>query len=262
MNNLENVTFIIPTFIESSDRFNNAKSTLGYLNNWFKTNVIIHEIIEDSSRLDFLNDLKNLNIKHLTEKRDGMNYHRTRQLNEMLNLVTTPITANYDIDVILPVQSYVDSQEMLLNDEADVVYPYGNGIWQKRVFQNFDRTDFNKLFDYTLINNHFDLWNAYVGHCFFIKTDFYKKSGGENEKFIAYGPEDMERYDRFSKLEFNIKRINNYVFHFEHYRTSFSHEGNLDFNRNKQLYDFLSNMSKVDIEEYYKNIDYKKKYSF
>lgn len=262
MNNLEYVTFIIPTFIESSDRLSNAKSTLGYLNKWFKTNVIIHELIDDFSRLDFINDLKNLNIIHLTEKRNGMNYHRTRQLNEMLNLVKTPICVNYDIDVILPIDSYIKSQDMILNQNIDVVYPYGEGTWQKRVYQNFDRTEFNNSFEYKLIDKNFDLWSACVGHCFFIKTDLYKKCGGENENFIAYGPEDVERYERFSKLQFSLQRIDDYIIHFEHYRTPFSHEGNVDFNKNQKIYEYLSKMSKLELVEYYKVVDYLEKYNF
>ena len=41
------------------------------------------------------------------------------------------------------------------------------------------------------------MWNAKCGHCVFINTEKYKKCGGENELFIAYGPEDVERYERF-----------------------------------------------------------------
>lgn len=63
MIDLTKTTFIIPLMIESSDRYRNAKIILTYLNHHFNTNIIIYEIIDNNSKLDFLNQLTNLNIK-------------------------------------------------------------------------------------------------------------------------------------------------------------------------------------------------------
>ena len=101
MIDLKNTTFIIPVCVESQDRMNNSKTVLGFLNKHFNTNVIIHEITNDETKLDFLNELKNLDIHHIVEKSDMTKYHRTRQLNEMLDIVNTDIVVNYDIDVVL-----------------------------------------------------------------------------------------------------------------------------------------------------------------
>ena len=55
MENLKNCTFMIPVRIEHQDRYNNAKSVLGFLNHHFETNVIIYEVSESGeSKLDFL----------------------------------------------------------------------------------------------------------------------------------------------------------------------------------------------------------------
>lgn len=259
---LENLTIIIPIYIDSEDRLNNAKTVLGYLNKWFKTNVIIHELIDKQTNLNFLDSFKNLNINHIIEHRNGQNYHRTRQLNEMLSLVKTDIVLNYDIDVILPVNSYIESYHKIESDFVDVVYPYGNGKFQKRIYQNFDRIKFNIEYDISLIDNNFDIWDAAVGHCFFIKTQKYKYIGGENEKFIAYGPEDVERYERFNKFELKIDRISDFVYHFEHYRREFSSYLNPDFHRNEDILREIRNMDIKYLKEYYSNIDYRLKYNF
>lgn len=259
--NLEELTIIIPIYVDTPDRYNNAKSVLGYLNHNLKTNLIIHEIIDSETKLDFLSDFKNLQIKHLTEFRSGGNYHRTRQLNEMLNIVTTKIVCNYDIDVILPIDSYIESYNKIMLGEYDIIYPYGNGQYQKRINKTYNRDKFYELYDINIIDDY-DIWSAVCGHCFFIKTDSYKKIGGENEKFIAYGPEDVERYERFEKFNLNLGRIDNYVYHFEHDRMEFSNYMNPNFTDNERLLSYIRSLNNEDLINYYENLDYIKKYKF
>lgn len=261
MKNLTDTTFIIPVFVESEDRYNNAISVLGYLNHHFKTNVIIHELIQEESRLDFLDNLKNLKIKHITEVFTNGIYHRTRQLNEMLNLTETKVVVNYDIDVILPVESYVKSQELILNNESDMVYPYENGKFQRRILKTFNRDNFNNDFNLeNLKEGDYDYWDARYGHCFFANIERYISCGGENENFLAYGPEDTERYERFNKVGYKVDRLNDYVYHFEHYRTPNSNNKNAHFESNESLYESLSEMNKEEIVDYYNKASYKNKY--
>jgi hypothetical protein len=261
MIDLKDTTFIIPVCIESKDRFNNAKTVLGYINHHFNTNVKIHEITDGETKLTFLNNFENLNIEHIIEQSDLSEYHRTRQLNEILDRVTTKVVVNYDIDVILPVQTYIEAIKMIINKKSDVVYPYGDGIYQKRIFTTFNRDKFDLEFDLNYITeNDYDMWNAKHGHCIFLNTEKYKSCGGENELFIAYGPEDTERYERFIKIGYNVDRINDIVYHLEHSRTPFSDSNNSYFNQNNLLYKSLNNMNKEEIINYYNNITYKNKY--
>jgi|ERR1035437_9912229 predicted glycosyltransferase involved in capsule biosynthesis len=258
--NLETVTFMIPVCIESDDRLRNAKTVLGYLNHHFKTNVIIHELTNGDSKLQFLDLFKNLEIKHIIEQSDLKLYHRTRQINEMLNLVSTPIVVNYDIDVVLPIDTYIEAKKLISDMEYDVVYPYGDGMYQKMVSTSFNRNIFHEKYDLNLItNDDFILWNAKYGHCIFLNTKKYKNAGGENELFIGYGPEDVERYERFMKLDYKIIRINNLVYHFEHLRTNFSDSTNEYFSNNNNIYNSLSVLNKQEIIQYYNNIEYIKK---
>ena len=46
MKKLKDTTIIIPVAIESTDRLNNAKTVLGFLNYHFNVNVIIHELVK------------------------------------------------------------------------------------------------------------------------------------------------------------------------------------------------------------------------
>ena len=75
-------------------------------------------------------------MTHIFEKKDELDptFYRQRHINEMLNLVETKVTANYDCDVLLPFDTYLDSQRFIVEEAYDVIYPYGQGPWQKKVY--------------------------------------------------------------------------------------------------------------------------------
>lgn len=263
MIDLTNTSFIIPLFIESDDRLRNAISVLGFLNNNFQTNVLIHEVYENESKLNFLDTLNNLKITHIKLERKSSEYHRTKYLNELLNLVKTKVVCNYDIDVILPVKSYIVSDYLLSNDICDVVYPYGFGKFQIQISTHFKRNIFDKNFNISSIDKEFlNNENSAYGHCIFFKTSSYKSFGAENENFISYGPEDSERYFRATNFGLEIHRIKDFVYHFEHERTNNSNKTNSYYLDNLDLFSKIKNMTKSELLDYYSSLEYVKKYKF
>ena len=266
--NLKDTTFIIPIKIEHQDRYRNTKTTLGFLNKHFKTNVFIYEISENGeSRIDFKSTLKNLSIKHWVVKDEGV-FHRTKYLNIMLDEVKTKVVANYDIDVILSPLNYFECQQSILNGDSDVIYPYEFGMGQKMVHEHINLEEFySSGFDVSYIENRPDVFNPYgaeYGHCMFFNTSVYKKNGGENENFISYGPEDKERGERFTRLGFKVDwKPGYYVYHFEHHRGNDSSPRNPSFDHNWEVYNNLNKLCEVDFSAYaayYGNPDYTKDY--
>ena len=262
---LSNLTFIIPLKVEHKDRYRNAKTVLGFLNEYLSTNVFIYEVCEDGiSKLDFLCDLKNLKIKHWKEADEGI-FHRTKYLNIMLDEVETPVVANYDIDVIIPHEFYSLSVDSIIRGESDVIYPYKFG-WggQRRILENFDYDAYySRNFDinYIDVTGPFSDYDSEYGHCIFFNTEIYKKSGAENEYFVSYGPEDKERGERFRKMGFNVNWIGNCrIYHFEHYRGSDSSTSNSHFSKNWDVFNLLKDMDGDSLKEYYKNCEYNSKY--
>ena len=266
--NLKDTTFIIPVKIEHPDRYRNAKTTLGFLNHHFKTNVFIYEISDDgTTKIDFKDEFLNLKIKHWVLKEEGI-FHRTKYLNVMLDQVETKVVANYDIDVILSPENYLECQKDILKGLYDVIYPYEFGQGQKMVHDNIDLNEFyGSGFDINYIDSRpeiFNLYGAEYGHCMFFNTDVYKNNGGENENFISYGPEDKDRGERFGRLGFNVTWKHGYhVYHFEHYRGNDSSPGNPHFDHNWGVYNNLNLLSANSFptyEAYYKNPDYTRDY--
>lgn len=266
---LKDTTFIIPIRIEHPDRYRNAKTTLGFLNKHFVTDVFIYESSEDGlSRLDFLESLNNLNIKHWVIK-DEETFHRTKYLNIMLDSVTTKVSVNYDIDVILSPMNYMECQNKIVNSESDVIYPYEFGMGQKMVYGNINLDEFIASgYDIDYINQRQDIhsmFTAECGHCVFFNTEVYKSNGGENERFLSYGPEDKERKERFERLGFRVEWKSGYhVYHFEHYRGVDSNQNNPHFNHNWDVYNSITELGNNYLDRYrdfYKNPDYSEKYN-
>ena len=180
----------------------------------------------------------------------------------MIDKSSTKIVVNYDCDVILPLESYKIAYDLILDGECDVVYPYGQGMYQKQVLATDEIvSEFLETGDYSHLDNHSRLYTSDFGWVQFFNCQVYIDGGMENENFIAYAPEDKERFYRFSALGYNVGRLNNYVYHLEHSRGHNSWFNNPHMNNNNNLWDQIQNMNKDQLKEYYSNQDYLQKYN-
>lgn len=270
MEDLCNLTIIIPIRVESTDRLYNIKAVLGYLNHHFKCKVKIYEVYSNESKLNFLTDYSNLDIQYFYEVLpDTQPFHRTKYLNFMLEQTSTELVSNYDADVLLPVDTYTSVVRYLQENKADFVYPFIFGEGQKKLHYSKWYEDKHKDLLYwsmmkfleTFDLRYLDEEDTFIttststyGHCFFTRTETYKAGFGENEKFISYGPEDIERANRFSKLGYNVKWWNSMVYHLEHIRTQDSSENNPYWILNNELFNYLEGLNKVELLEYYSNM--------
>jgi len=257
---LKDVTFIIPVRIESHDRLKNFQTVYSYLLQNFDTNIIVYEC--DSSKQLTDDDINTNHTTYIYDNSDTDIFHRTKYLNRMLNLVTTPVTVNYDIDVILPVKSYVTARNEIIDNKFDLVFPYTLGKYQKKVNSDGRVQIYYNHLPESLSDKYFTESFAEYGHCQFFNTESYKKHGWENENFISYGPEDRERYERFKKFDCQILYLEkSYVYHLEHSRGKNSNKDNPHFKYNENLREELNNMTKKELTEYYQSVDYLKNYT-
>jgi hypothetical protein len=284
MIDLSNVTFIIPLRIDSDDRLRNIILSVSFLLNVFDCKVIVKESDEISKfntwalpLIESIADTKNLT--YIFEENYDDHFHRTKILNEMIMQTTTEIVVNYDSDIILPIQSYVKAKEMLDSGKYDVVYPYRFGEkGERKVVLDTkveDETDLNCLLNFPLIKEFisdfnpetFDKsygyaqnvnglgWSEY-GMVQFFNIQVYKNGYLENENFIAYAPEDVERHHRWNILGYTIGRVDNHAYHLEHKRTQNSWFNNPFMQKNNQLWEYLKELSKDQVINYYENQEY------
>ena len=272
---LRKCTFIIPLRIETADRMRNIVTSLIYLLRNFNTNVIVKELDTESIfEQQVMPMLKQAlepymvsNIHHIFEKSDDFTFHRTRLLNDMLWMVETPVTVNYDSDILLPDETYIAAMNMIVKEyippevkdgvPPKMVYPYGYGQYQYQCHVGDDEvTNFiNNNFNFEAFNGKMRQWDAKYGFCQFVDTEEYKRLGGENENFIAYGYEDDERFHRFNLLS-SVARLNDNVFHLEHGRTKNSWFNNPYCEDNKKLWEMLKVKGQESLRKYYEEVDY------
>jgi len=132
---------------------------------------------------------------------------------------------------------------------------YGNYQFQCHVGDNEVTNFINSGFNFEYFNGHMRQWDAKYGFCQFFDTEEYKKLGGENENFVAYGYEDDERHFRFNLLS-SVGRIHEFVYHLEHGRTKNSWFNNPHCEDNKKLWETLKVKGKESLIKYYQEIDY------
>lgn len=285
---LKDVTFIIPLQIETDDRLRNIILTTSFLLNTFDTNVIIKEVDEEPIFQQWalpaikriVGDTSGLNYIFEKHNRNDDAFHRTKVLNDMVLLADTKIVVNYDSDIILPVSSYLEAVEKLKT--CDVVYPYRFGERGERKVKldtQFDNKPAIDTFEQhpeikAYLESGYDE-NALEGKYFyyphqqgegwaeygmvqFFNKQVYLDGYLENENFIAYAPEDVERYHRWTLLGYDVQRVDNYAYHFEHKRTPNSWFNNPFMQKNNQLWEYLKNLSKEQVVEYYENQEYVK----
>lgn len=265
---LKDATFIIPIRIESTDRLRNIIAVTAFLLENFDTNIIIKEVDSESvfknEALPILKDILDvdINITHIFEQNSKPSFHRQKVLNEMIMKTNTKLVINYDCDVLLPLKSYEVAYDMILNKNYDVVYPYGQGMYQKQVIPNDDVISyFLQTLDYNYLESYSKSYISDYGWVQFFNRQIYIEGGMENENFVAYAPEDKERFYRFTKLGYNVGRINDFVYHLEHSRGQNSWFSNPHMNNNNHLWELLQKMSKEQLKEYYSNQKYFKKYN-
>ena len=264
---LIDATFIIPIRIESEDRLRNVITSVAFLLNNFNTNIIIKGVDKTSvfkeralPQLEsFFEDVK---VKHVFEESDEPLFHRQKVLNEMIMEADTEIVVNYDCDVILPLESYVTAYMGIKEKIYDVVYPYGNGMYQRQVnAEDKIVSAFLDSNDYSALDAVSNEHTSDFGWAQFFRRSVYIDGGMENENFRAYAPEDKERYYRFTTLGYKVGRINSVVYHLEHARGENSWFSNPHMDSNLNEWEMISRMDKKQLMDYYSKQKYLEKYA-
>jgi len=261
---MKDLTFIIPTRIETEDRLRNIISSVSYLLRHLPAKVIVKEVAPQSTfKFRAIPEIKKYadisNLTHLYENSVAPLFCKSKVLNDLIVAADTKFVANYDADCILPLTSYYQAYALLAGDKADVVYPYGCGIYQWKAEYNMQvYQEFVSTLDYRVLDKRKSLSNSTIGWTQFVNRQKYIDSYMMNENFISWGCEDDEFYFRMSTLGNRIARVEDYVYHLEHSRTDNSWFSNPNFNNNWQLWHTIKTFDRNQLIQYYKGQEYLK----
>ena len=261
---MKDLTFIIPTRIETEDRLRNIISSVSYLLRHLPAKVIVKEVAPQSTfKFRAIPEIKKYtdisNLTYLYENSVAPLFCKSKVLNDLIVAADTKFVANYDADCILPLTSYHQAYAILAGDKADVVYPYGCGIYQWKAEYNMQvYQEFVSTLDYRVLDKRKSLSNSTIGWTQFVNRQKYIDSYMMNENFISWGCEDDEFYFRMSTLGNRIARVDDYVYHLEHSRTDNSWFSNPKFNNNWQLWHTIKTFDRNQMIQYYKGQEYLK----
>jgi len=199
------------------------------------------------------------NLTYLHEENNDTLFCKSKVLNDLIVESNTKVIANYDADCILPISSYHQAYNAINDGYADLVYPYGCGIYQWRAEYNENiYNEFVTLLDTSILDKNKTLSNSTIGWTQFVNRQKYIDCYMMNENFISWGCEDDEFYYRMSVMGNRIARIDNYVYHLEHARTHNSWFSNPNFNNNWNLWNSIKTFDKNQLVSYYENQNYLK----
>lgn len=235
---LTDFTFLMPLRIDSSQRKENADTSINFILRHFNTTFIVVE--GDESRKyfpDFQTD--NFLYDFIVDK--NVFFHKTKYINRLIELAGTRFIAVWDADAIVPPDQILESAEVLRRRETIMSIPYDGRVF---VCDQYLSELFKKVpgIEFLLkLAPSLPLMYGYhsTGGAFIADKEKYLETGGENENFLGWGPEDVERVKRMEVLNQPVHFSNGPLFHLWHPRgkTSWYVDKNVEIqNRREFIY--------------------------
>lgn len=232
---LTDLTFTIPVMWDHTDREENLKLLLEYLTRRYETNIFV---TEQGLVPKFKELCKNFpGVVYRLHKTESKEFERTKLLNEMAADAVTPYIANWDADVFISYEQIQACLDQLKSNQADMCYPY-NGLFHRMKrdtlysFQAFMTT---KVWDSIPKRSVEYSQTSYGGAVLFNRESFIK-GGMENQYMVSYGPEDYERYERFTKLGYKVTRVFGPLYHLDHFIGENSNATHKYFKHNEHIF--------------------------
>ncbi len=263
---MKDITYILPTRIDSDDRLRNTITSVTYLiKNFPEAKILVKEVDKQSifkqnvlPKINTLVEVKNLT--HIFEKSTDAFFHKTRILNDLILEADTEVVASHDVDVVYPLENHQSAYYSIINGVSDIVYPYGCGVYQFKVnsfsvvFENFLKSDFN--FDviqpYSKCDQSTINWSQFYNRKKVIEGYMW------NENFLNSNVANREFYYRFNRLGYSVNRYDGVIWHFEHDKVN---SQNLEYEKmkeNNDLWQWIREQDSNNLDRYYKNQEYLK----
>lgn len=214
--NLSDVTIVIPISFDGKDRKQNIQVLLRYLHKNFRVKIILGE---QGSGYRF-KYLERYVTKYIYFD-DIQDFHRTKMINEMVKMADTTIVAICDSDVLIPRGQMISAAHKIRVNGADVVYPYDGRFIRclKEPWTSLFDSDPYRVNSLDGVQENMNLYDKEsFGGIFFVDKFSYMKAGMENENFVSFGREDVERYVRFKGLGLTVTREEGCLYHLHHRR--------------------------------------------
>jgi predicted glycosyltransferase involved in capsule biosynthesis len=195
-------SFIIHYRRDSIDRENNLLRILRFLHE----KVDFHKLILINDDKEVSKELKDVKLTYpnisLLFIKNGGEFQKSLSFNEASKFCDSEIIAFYDVDVLIDPKFLEKSQNLICSGVYDHVYPFNGSfinISKERFNEFLDTYDFQFLITQKN-SNGFELSSpSSPGGCNLISKQAFNKIGGYDERFIGWGFEDTDFYERSSR---------------------------------------------------------------
>lgn len=217
--NFDQITFIIPVRLDSLFRLENVLTVVRFFHR-FHAHFIILEAGDYCSNILQKMLPKDKWTKYYFIQDQDIVFHRTHYINLMTSLAKTRYLAIWDSDVLVDPCQIQMSLNDLENGSCEVAYPYNGELMGvdpilRSLFIEHPAISFLRK-NIRLMT--FLYGPNVVGGGFVIRRDKYIESGGENEEFYGWGPEDYERFYRWKNYGYRVKNEEGVMYHLYHTR--------------------------------------------
>lgn len=212
--NYSDLTILIPVRIDSPDRLRNVHALTDCLKRLEGVRIIVLEA-DSHPRIEQIEGVQRVFV----EDHDPLFYH-TRYVNMLCSMARSEYIGVWDSDVIVPREQIEQAVEILRNGSADMVYPFDGRCCNVSgdVLGEYLSTKDECVLTSNISNLHCTYGVHTCGGSFLANREAYIEAGGDNEKFVGWGPEDLERFKRWEVRGYRVHRTDGAIFHLHHHR--------------------------------------------
>lgn len=165
---IKELTICIPVRIDSDSRRRNLEAILSFFSEYVDCSVLVLEA-DEHPLIENVKDKKNVQY-FFVEDVDPV-FFRTRYINLMLKMVSTPLAAIWDSDVIAYPDQLKLACELLLKKDLTLVYPYdGHFIYVDQYYAEiFYRSNNLQLLDSTYFSKRLFHGSGAVGDAYIVQ---------------------------------------------------------------------------------------------
>ena len=249
----KSVSFVIPLRVDSQERAFNLDIVLEQLSMIECAEI---SILEADVVPRYKLKKKFSKVKYSFVYDESIVFYRTRYINQLLRQSKGSIVGVWDTDVIIDQNQIIDSVNSILEGKAVISFPYSGDFFMltepdTRIF--VDDYLSSGIVNKDWANTKSPCVRHSVGGAFFVNKECYQDIGGENEHFIGWGPEDIERVKRCEILGYPVFRTKGPLFHLYHPRNINSYYGSDELElKNRQEFLRICAFSNTDLKSYIK----------
>jgi hypothetical protein len=214
---LSDFTFLMPLRVDSSQRKENADTSMNFILRHFDTTFIVAEGDESKK---YIPDFQNGNLRYDFIQDKNLFFHKTKYINRLIESTATRFIAVLDADAIVPPDQILESVMVMRKGEAIMSIPYDGRVYVcdnslSDLFRRVPKTEILLKLAPCLPLMY---GNCSTGGAFLADRNKYLETGGENENFLGWGPEDFERVKRMEILHQTVHFSKGPLFHLWHPR--------------------------------------------